>query len=91
MRAEFAYRALKPAAAIRDAGRRGAVYAALIGSEEAQRGVVALKHLGSGVQREVGLGELSGVLGGLDFVNTGPDDNTGPTDPSQPPTHQEQV
>jgi histidyl-tRNA synthetase len=62
VRAEFAYRALKPAGALRDAGRRGAVYAGLIGSEEAGRGVVTLKHLGSGVQREVELSELQAAL-----------------------------
>ena len=66
IRAEFAYRALKPANALRDAGRRGAVYAGLIGPEEAERGVVALKHLGSGVQRDVRQGELKSVLSTLE-------------------------
>ncbi|WP_293911757.1 histidine--tRNA ligase [Deinococcus sp.] len=93
VRAEFAYRALKPAVALRDAGRRGAVYAALIGPEEAGRGVVALKHLSSGVQRNIGLDELRDVLGGPDFVNpdfVNPDADDRTTHP-QPSTNQEQA
>ena len=61
-RAEFAYRALKPAQVLREAQRRGAVYAALIGSQEAQAGRITLKHLGSGVQQFVPLGELPQVV-----------------------------
>ncbi len=61
-RAEFAYRALKPGNVFKEAERRGAAYAALIGSEEAERGVVALKHLRSGQQREVATEELRTAL-----------------------------
>ncbi|AWN23156.1 histidine--tRNA ligase [Deinococcus irradiatisoli] len=60
--AEFAYRALKPGNVFKEAQRRGATYAALIGSEEAARGVVALKHLGSGEQREVSTVDLKTTL-----------------------------
>lgn len=61
-RVEFAYRAQKPGNAFRDAERRGATWAALIGSDEAARGVLTLKHLQSGEQREVAAGDLSNFL-----------------------------
>ena len=61
-RAEFAYRALKPGQIFREAERRGAVYAGLLGSQEAERGVVTLKHLKSGTQREVLFDDLAEAL-----------------------------
>ncbi|MEF2277582.1 histidine--tRNA ligase [Deinococcus sp. YIM 134068] len=61
-RVEFAYRAMKPGSAFREADRRGAALAAVIGSEEAARGVLNVKTLATGVQREVALAELSAFL-----------------------------
>ncbi|MGI8748413.1 MAG: His/Gly/Thr/Pro-type tRNA ligase C-terminal domain-containing protein, partial [Deinococcus sp.] len=64
LRAEFAYKHQKPGSALREGERRRARYVALIGSEEAAEGSVALKHLESGEQRRVRVEELAGVLGG---------------------------
>ena len=58
VRAEFAYRALKPGQLLREAERRGAVYAAIIGESEADSGLITLKHLSSGAQRQLALSEL---------------------------------
>ena len=52
-------------AQLRSAGASGARYAAILGDNEAERGVVQLKHLaGDGKQREVGVGDAAGVVGG---------------------------
>ena len=52
-------------AQLRSAGASGARYAAILGDNEAERGVVQLKHLaGDGKQREVGVGDAADVVGG---------------------------
>ena len=52
-------------AQLRSAGASGARYAAILGDNEAERGLVQLKHLaGDGEQREVGVGDAAGVVGG---------------------------
>ncbi|GAA5532541.1 histidine--tRNA ligase [Deinococcus aluminii] len=61
-RVEFAYRALKPGNAFKEADRRRARYAAIIGSDEAARGVLNLKNLASGEQQEVALADLNTFL-----------------------------
>lgn len=61
-RIEFAYRPQKPGNAFRDAERRRARYAAVIGSDEAERGVLKLKHLGTGAQQDVALADLNTFL-----------------------------
>lgn len=61
-RAEFAYRAMKPGNAFKDAERRGAVWVGLIGSDEAATGTLSLKNMQTGEQKVVGVGELSAVL-----------------------------
>ncbi len=61
-RAEFAYRALKPAAAFRDAERRGARLVALIGSEEVAGGTLSLKNLHTGTQTTVRVADLNALL-----------------------------
>lgn len=61
-RAEFAYRAMKPGNAFKDAERRGAVWVGLIGSEEAAQGTVSLKNMATGEQQTVGVGELATFL-----------------------------
>ncbi len=58
IRAEFAYRAMKPGSAFKDAERRGAVWAGLIGSEEAANGTLSLKNMQSGEQKVVRVEEL---------------------------------
>jgi histidyl-tRNA synthetase len=60
--ADFGYKPQKPGNAFREGERRGAAYTALIGSEEAAAGTVALKNMASGEQRSVPLGELSAFL-----------------------------
>ncbi|GMA16555.1 histidine--tRNA ligase [Deinococcus metallilatus] len=61
-RVEFAYRALKPGNAFKEADRRRARYAAIIGSDEAARGVLNIKNLASGEQQEVALPDLNTFL-----------------------------
>ncbi|WP_027460520.1 histidine--tRNA ligase [Deinococcus murrayi] len=61
-RAEFAYRALRPGNIFREAERRRARFAALLGSEEVAGGTLTLKDLRTGEQRTVLLGELQRVL-----------------------------
>ncbi|WP_216317687.1 histidine--tRNA ligase [Deinococcus aestuarii] len=61
-RVEFAYRALKPGNAFREADRRRARYAAVIGSEEAAGGVLNVKSLATGAQRAVSVSELRTFL-----------------------------
>lgn len=61
-RVEFAYRPQKPGNAFRDAERRRARYAAVIGSDEQERGVLKLKHLGTGAQQDVALTDLKTFL-----------------------------
>ena len=52
-------------AQLRSAGASGARYAAILGDNEAERGVVQLKHLaGDGEQREVDVGDAPGIVGG---------------------------
>ncbi|GAA4021325.1 histidine--tRNA ligase [Deinococcus rubellus] len=60
--AEFAYRALKPGNVFKEAERRGAIYAALIGSDEAASQNVTLKHLQTGEQRRVAINDLNAFL-----------------------------
>lgn len=62
IRAEFAYRAMKPGNAFKDAERRGAVWVGLIGSEEAHNGTLSLKNMQSGEQKVVKVGELAEAL-----------------------------
>ena len=62
MRADFGYKPQKPGNAFREGERRGAVFTALIGSDEAAAGTVALKHMASGEQRSVPIGELGEAL-----------------------------
>ncbi|MFC4636780.1 histidine--tRNA ligase [Deinococcus hohokamensis] len=62
-RAEFAYRAMKPAAAFRDAERRGARFVALIGSQEVGQGTLSLKDLQTGEQHTVVTRDLQSFLG----------------------------
>ncbi len=51
-------------AQLRGADAAGARYAAILGNDEAARGVVQLKHLaGDGEQREVALGDAAGAVG----------------------------
>ncbi|WP_104990575.1 histidine--tRNA ligase [Deinococcus sp. NW-56] len=64
-RVEFAYRAMKPGNAFREADRRRALSAAVIGSDEAARGVLNIKTLGTGETREVPLAELTTFLNDL--------------------------
>ncbi len=62
-RAEFAYRAMKPGNAFKDAERRGAVWAALIGSNEVASGTLSLKNMQTGEQKTVKVAELAELLG----------------------------
>ncbi|MDV6374035.1 histidine--tRNA ligase, partial [Deinococcus arenicola] len=52
-RTEFAYRAMKPSSAFKDAERRGVRWIALLGSQEAKNGTLSLKNLKDGEQRVV--------------------------------------
>ncbi|GGO28231.1 histidine--tRNA ligase [Deinococcus humi] len=61
-RAEFAYRALKPGGAFKDAERRGVKWIALLGSQEVENGTLSLKNLSSGEQRVIDVSELSEFL-----------------------------
>ena len=63
-RAEFAYRAMKPGSAFKDAERRGAVWVGLIGSEEAASGTLSLKNMVTGEQKVVKLEELPALVHG---------------------------
>lgn len=63
-RAEFAYRALKPGQVFREAERRRARFAALIGSEEVEQDVITLKDLGTGQQKTVPTRDLNLFLQG---------------------------
>lgn len=62
VRAEFAYRAMKPGNAFKDAERRGARFAGLIGSEESAAGTVQLKDLSTGEQHTVPIAALADFL-----------------------------
>ena len=62
LRADFGYKPQKPGNAFREVERRGAVYTALIGSDEAATGTLAVKHLGTGEQQSVKLEELAAFL-----------------------------
>lgn len=61
-RAEFAYRAMKPGSAFKDAERRGVRWIALLGSQEVENGTLSLKNLHSGEQRVIGVSELAAFL-----------------------------
>jgi histidyl-tRNA synthetase len=63
-RAEFAYRALKPGQVFREAERRGARFAALIGSEEVERDVITVKDFQTGAQKTVPTRDLTLFLQG---------------------------
>ncbi|GGJ63238.1 histidine--tRNA ligase [Deinococcus aquiradiocola] len=62
MRAEFGLKAQKPGNAFREAERRGARYAGLIGSDEAAAGTVAVKNLATGEQVSVKVEALADAL-----------------------------
>ncbi|GGK20116.1 histidine--tRNA ligase [Deinococcus malanensis] len=64
VRAEFAYRAMKPAAAFRDAERRGARFIALIGSDEVAQDTLSIKNLQTGQQSRVHTRDLQAFLKG---------------------------
>lgn len=51
-----------PGKQFKAADRRGAKYAVVLGDDELQRQVAAVKHLATGTQTEVALGELAGTL-----------------------------
>ncbi|ADV67476.1 histidine--tRNA ligase [Deinococcus maricopensis] len=59
---EFAYRAMKPGAAFKEADRKRARYAAVVGSNEAATGVLRVKALASGAQADVPLADLAAFL-----------------------------
>ncbi|QFP76732.1 histidine--tRNA ligase [Deinococcus sp. AJ005] len=61
-RTEFAYRAMKPGGAFKDAERRGVRWIALLGSQEVENGTLSLKNLMSGEQRVVNVSELAAFL-----------------------------
>lgn len=61
-RAEFAYRAMKPAAAFRDAERRGAHWVALLGTDEVAQGTLSLKNIRTGEQRSLAAADLATFL-----------------------------
>lgn len=61
-RAEFAYRAMKPGNAFKDAERRGARFAVLIGSEEVETDTLTVKNLGTGQQTTVNTRDLHAFL-----------------------------
>ncbi|MBZ9751147.1 histidine--tRNA ligase [Deinococcus sp. HMF7604] len=82
-RAEFAYRALKPGTAFRDAERRGARLVALIGSDEVAQDTLSIKNLATGMQTSVHTRDLhTFLLGQLS--------QTPPTRSGQEPAEQEQ-
>ncbi|MER3479715.1 MAG: histidine--tRNA ligase [Meiothermus sp.] len=60
---EIGYSVKRAGRALEDALKRGARYVGFLGQAERQKGVVALKHLESGGQREVGWGALEEALG----------------------------
>lgn len=62
LRAEFAYRPLKPKQAFTEAERRGARWVALIGSDEAAAGTVSLKDLRTGEQKVTAQAALTELL-----------------------------
>ncbi|MDO4263336.1 MAG: histidine--tRNA ligase [Deinococcus sp.] len=57
--AEFSYRKRGAGQAFKDAAKKGARWAAVIGSNEAEQRQLTLKHLGSGEQRAVPFDELN--------------------------------
>jgi histidyl-tRNA synthetase len=61
-RVEHAYAPRNPGKGLRDADRRGAVYAGLRGASERAGDEVQLKHLGSGEQTRVRVAELERFL-----------------------------
>ena len=61
-RVEHGYTRRAPGKGLRDADRAGAVYAGLLGARERAAGVVQLKHLASGVERQAPFADLPGIL-----------------------------
>lgn len=57
---DYAGRSLR--AQMRAAGQRGAAHVAIVGGEEAQRGMVRLRDMNTGAEREVALGHVVEVL-----------------------------
>ena len=62
-RVEHGYVRRAPGKGLRDADRAGAVYAGLLGERERAAGLVQLKHLASGTEQQVPLGDLPRALG----------------------------
>jgi histidyl-tRNA synthetase len=62
VRVEHGYVRRAPGKGLRDADRAGAAYAGLFGDRERAAGVLQLKHLASGVERQVPLEQLLGAL-----------------------------
>ncbi len=69
--ADFGYKSQKPGNAFREGERRGAAQVALIGSDEAAAGTVALKNMASGEQSSVPVSELANLLGRQDAPDHG--------------------
>jgi len=67
-RVEIGYSVKKVGKALEEALKRGARYAGFLGEAERQKGVVALKHLASGEQREVRWEALEEALGPVSGV-----------------------
>lgn len=63
-RAEFAYKAMKPGNAFKDAERRGAIWTAIVGSEEVASGTLSLKNMQTGEQVKLQRAELNAFLQG---------------------------
>lgn len=61
-RAEFAYRAMKPGSAFKDAERRGARLVALIGSQEVEQDTLSIKNIVTGEKTEVKTSDLATFL-----------------------------
>lgn len=62
-RVEIGYSVKKVGKALEEALKRGARYVGFLGEAERQKGVVALKHLASGEQREVRWEALEEAIG----------------------------
>lgn len=64
MHVEFAYARRNVGKGLKDADRRGAVFAGLRGEAERRSGVLLLKHLATGEQHEVALEEVASFVSG---------------------------
>jgi len=67
-RVEIGYSVKKVGKALEEALKRGARYVGFLGEAERQKGVVALKHLESGDQREVSWEALEEAIGPVSGV-----------------------